>query len=97
MSDATPVQVGRICYSKAGRDKGKYFVIVSIIDHAHVLVADGGMRKIGMPKKKKLKHLILKPLVLTGIAEKFETGAKVFDAELKSAIINTGYVTQKEE
>lgn len=89
--------LGRICYSKSGRDKGKYFVIVGIVDAEHVLIADGGIRKLNKPKKKKLKHLNLKPMVLQSIGEKLEDGRKVFDAELKSAIINTGYVTQKEE
>ncbi|MGI6152301.1 MAG: RNA-binding protein [Christensenellaceae bacterium] len=93
-----PVEIGRVCYSRSGRDQGKYFVIIGLLDdEEYVLIADGGVRKIGKPKKKKRKHLILKPIVLELIRDKFLNGQKVFDAELKSAIINTGYVTQKEE
>jgi len=93
----TPVELGRICYSKSGRDKGRYFAIVGTVDEQYVLIADGVTRRLAKPKKKKLKHLNLKPMVLEGIGEKLKDGRKVFDAELKSAIINTGYVTQKEE
>ena len=49
--------LGSIALSLAGRDKGRYFVVVGVIDENHVAVADGRKRKIEKPKKKKLKHL----------------------------------------
>lgn len=97
MNRTIPAQIGRVCFSRQGRDKGRYFVITGIVDDQHVLIADGVMRKLTAPKKKKLKHLSLKPAVLDSIAEKLLDGRKVFDAELKSAIINTGYIALKEE
>ncbi len=97
MNATLPVCIGRMCLSRSGRDKGRYFMIVEVVDSAYVLVADGVMRKLAKPKKKKLKHLGLKPVVLEEIAEKLQEGKKVFDAELKSAIINTGLIIQKEE
>ena len=92
-----PACIGRMCLSRSGRDKGRYFMITGIVDEEYVWIADGVMRKLAKPKKKKLKHLSLKPVVLEAIAEKLEDGRKVFDAELKSAIINTGLIIQKEE
>jgi len=86
-----------MCLSKSGRDKGRYFVITQVIDDNYVMIADGVVRKLAKPKKKKLRHLSLKPVVLDVIGEKLESNKKVFDAELKSAIINTGLITQKEE
>ena len=51
--------IGRICISKAGHDKGEIYLIVSVIDHQHVGVADGKVRQIAEPKRKNLKHLWL--------------------------------------
>lgn len=81
-----PVEIGRLAISTAGRDQGKIFMILDIIDKQYVYVVDGGLRTKERPKKKKLKHLKLCPEVLTGIAEKLKEGAKVFDAEIRSAI-----------
>lgn len=50
-------QVGRIVISKAGRDKGKSFIILKEVDGEFVLVCDGGLRGIQRPKRKRLKHL----------------------------------------
>jgi ribosomal protein L14E/L6E/L27E len=47
--------IGRVVYSKAGRDKDKHFVIVGILNTDFVYIADGSLRKITKPKKKKDK------------------------------------------
>ncbi len=78
--------------SLSGRDKGKYFIITAIPEENYVLIADGVLRKLDKPKKKKLKHLELKEECLDNIKEKLVEGKKVFDAELRSALINTGYI-----
>ncbi len=57
---------GRICYSAAGRDSGKMFVIVDIPDDTHVMIADGDQRKIGNPKKKNIRHIRTTGYVLDG-------------------------------
>jgi len=81
-----PVEIGRAAISTAGRDKNRYFVIIGIIDEQYVYIADGELRKIDNPKKKKLKHLKFCSKMFDGIAGKLETGAKVFDAEIRSAL-----------
>lgn len=81
-----PVEIGRVVVSIAGRDKNKYFVIISIIDANYVYIADGCLRTKDHPKKKKLRHLRLCPEVLHSIAAKLSGGAKVFDAEIRSAL-----------
>jgi ribosomal protein L14E/L6E/L27E len=48
---------GSVAVSLAGRDKGRRFIVVGVLDEDHVLIADGRLRKIEKPKKKKLKHL----------------------------------------
>ena len=81
-----PVEIGRIALSTAGRDKGRYFVIIGIIDAQYVYTADGDLRKLDHPKKKKLRHLKLCPEVLESIAAKLKEETKVFDAEIRSAL-----------
>ena len=58
-------QTGMIVRSAAGRDKGKFMVIVSIAD-GFVYLADGKERKLASPKKKNEKHIRLtKTLIST--------------------------------
>lgn len=81
-----PVEIGRVVVSTAGRDKGKVFMIMGIIDEKYVYIVDGDLRTMDRRKKKKLRHLKLCSEVLSGIAEKLRDGTRVFDAEIRSAI-----------
>ncbi len=83
--------VGRVCRSKSGRDKGRYFLIKEVVDGQYVYVVDGVVRKLSKPKLKKLKHLELKYEIAEHIAAKFQSGAKVFDAEINNAISSFGF------
>ena len=49
--------LGRVVLSKAGRDKGKAFVIIRVVNERYVIVSDGDLRKIENPKMKNVKHL----------------------------------------
>jgi len=91
------VEVGRIAKSLAGRDKDKFFMICEVSDEEFVFISDGDYRKLSRPKLKKLKHLKLTPHVLEGIREKLMSGKKVFDAELRSAIMKAGYNSSNDE
>ena len=55
---------GRVVLSTQGRDEGRYFVVLKVIDEQFVLMADGLTRKVDHPKKKKIKHLRPKPIVV---------------------------------
>ena len=50
-------QIGDFVLSLSGRDKGRTLMVVGIIDEAYVYIADGSLRKLENPKKKKIKHL----------------------------------------
>ena len=50
------IQKGSVVRSKAGRDKGIVFMVLSL-DEDSAYIADGKKRKIEDPKRKKLKHL----------------------------------------
>lgn len=64
MMDRLTMIPGRVVLSTQGRDAGRYFVVMSVLDEQFVLMADGLTRKIAHPKKKKVKHLRLKPIVV---------------------------------
>jgi ribosomal protein L14E/L6E/L27E len=49
--------LGRVVFSKTGRDKGKPFIIVQVVNERYVIVSDGNIRKIENPKMKNVKHL----------------------------------------
>ena len=66
-----PMEVGRVVFSRAGRDQGHYFVIVDVIDEDHVAIANGCQRKVDNPKKKKIKHLVQSPKFLKKFEKKF--------------------------
>ena len=45
--------VGSVAMSAAGRDSGRAFVVLGEADNDYVLIADGKLRKLEKPKKKK--------------------------------------------
>lgn len=49
--------IGLLAYSKCGRDKKRLFCVIGRLDEDFVLIADGRLRRIEKPKKKRLKHL----------------------------------------
>mgnify|MGYP000426788713 CR=1 FL=1 len=51
--------IGQLVIATAGRDANKEFIITCIINDQYVYISDGDTRKLGNPKKKKLKHLKL--------------------------------------
>ena len=50
------IQAGSLVYSKAGREKAKLLLVLRT-EGEYAYVADGDLRKVENPKKKKLKHL----------------------------------------
>jgi ribosomal protein L14E/L6E/L27E len=89
--------VGRIATSKAGRDRNRSFIIVGVIDGSHVAVADGRLRKLLKPKKKKLKHLVLEKDSADIIRQRLIEGQQVFDAQIRSCLLNLGYNRDRQE
>ncbi len=49
---------GTVVISKAGRDKGNFFIVLKTEDN-YAYIADGHLRRVDRPKKKKLRHLQL--------------------------------------
>ncbi len=84
--------IGRIAVSRAGRDKDRAFLIVGAEnDGEYMLLADGCLRKLARPKKKKRKHLRLEPACAESVKAKIIEGKQVFDAEIRNCLLNLGY------
>lgn len=86
MNGDFPVVIGRLAVSRAGRDRGRCFVIVAVADEDSVWIADGDLRKSSKPKRKKLMHLRLQQDVVSGFAEKAEDALPLQDNELRDVI-----------
>jgi len=77
---------GDIVLSKAGRDKDKYFIVLEVIDAQFVLIADGDLRRVDNPKRKKWKHLGNTGSASNLIKEKLDAGIRVTNPDLKKAL-----------
>lgn len=81
------LKIGSVVMSTQGRDKGMYFVVVKLdVKSGYAYLSDGGMRRLNAPKRKNVKHVSDSGSVLSSIADKLNTGKKVFDSEVKSAL-----------
>lgn len=79
------MQVGDIVFSAAGRDKGRYFAVLSVSD-GYCLLADGVVRKCGKPKRKKVKHVIMTGARSELIAETVKRDGALTNNTLKGEI-----------
>lgn len=84
------VALGQIVRSKSGRDKDRYFIVVGLIDDNYVLIADGDLRKISNPKKKKIKHLAFLNRFAEDLMESLRDNKRINDADLRKSLQSTG-------
>lgn len=78
-------KTGLIVRSMAGRDKGDLFIILRT-EGEYAYIANGNLRKVDCPKKKKLRHLKSEEYVSEFIKNKLETAGKVTNNEVRIAI-----------
>ncbi|MDK2933529.1 MAG: hypothetical protein PWP27_1339 [Clostridiales bacterium] len=77
---------GKIVYSIAGRDQGRYFIIIEKIDENYVYIVDGDIRRLEKPKKKKIKHLRFIGKDAQHIIEKLEKGQKINNSDIRKSL-----------
>ena len=78
------VTVGDLVVSRAGRDKGRPFVVLSA-EEGFVYLVDGDLRKLDRPKKKKRMHV--KPYPRMGLCRmEFPEGRSLCDADIRKHI-----------
>ena len=79
------VIVGSVVRSLAGRDKGNCFIVL-MSEGDCALLADGKLRKVQKPKKKKLKHLQKSGKIALQLQERLLNNEPVEDWELRKAL-----------
>ena len=79
------VLVGSMVRSLAGHDKSDYFIVLSI-NGEYAYVADGKLRKVESPKKKKLKHLQKSGKVAVELKERLDNNECVENFEVRKAL-----------
>lgn len=99
MDNTMNLSVGQVVKSRAGRDKGRIFLILSIIDKDYVSLVDGDLRKFDKPKKKKVKHLIVYNTVIEEFKDKVENNAKISNAYVRKLLepLNRDFNSVKEQ
>ena len=88
------ISLGEVVKSKAGRDKGRYFIVRENAGEEYVLIVDGDLRKLEKPKKKKIKHLegtgdVIEEL----IPSNQKNGRKLTNANFRKAL--SGYLSSR--
>lgn len=86
METSKKFALGAYVVSKAGRDKDRVFIVTGILDELYVAVADGDLRKIDNPKKKKIKHLNPMDKISEEIADKLNNNKKVTNLSVRREI-----------
>jgi ribosomal protein L14E/L6E/L27E len=80
------LQVGQLVFSKAGRDRGRPFLILSLEEDGFVYVVDGQLRRLARPKRKSCKHLQPTGQIAQDVVAKVEAGKLPTDAEIRKAL-----------
>ncbi|HHV61717.1 MAG TPA: RNA-binding protein [Firmicutes bacterium] len=81
---------GQLVISRAGRDRGRLYLVARIIDERYVEVVDGKTRRQGNPKRKNIYHLTLLSKVARDIESKLLAGQEISDEEVREALRNLG-------
>ena len=89
MMERLPMETGRAVQSLQGRDAGRCFVILQVVDDQFVLMADGLTRKLDHPKKKKVKHLHPKPVRMEGVEDGLRSH-QLLDSDLRKFLRANG-------
>lgn len=76
--------LGQVVYSKVGRDRDEYYIVVGILNHNYVYISDGRLRKVEKPKKKKCKHLIFTGTYAEEIQEAISNGKYVSNSKIRN-------------
>lgn len=76
---------GMFATSKAGHDKGKLYIIIKEEDE-YVYLADGRLKTVDAPKKKKKKHIQIIKTIHPNINLSIEESKSISNEEVKRAI-----------
>lgn len=78
--------LGQIVISNAGHDRDSHLVVIGHEGENFVFVADGRLRTVEKPKRKKLRHVLRTDIYSPKISKKILQGMPVTNAELRKII-----------
>lgn len=90
-----PIQPGFVVFSKKGRDKGRYFVVLYTLDAEFVMIGDGDTRKLDHLKKKRRKHLAACPIECPELMDLLAKG-QLKDSDIRKALSSASNATMGE-
>ena len=76
---------GSVVLSKKGRDKGRVFVVLYLVDADFAMICDGDLRKTDHLKKKKRLHLSVLPYTLPELTALADEG-RLKDSDVRKAL-----------
>ncbi len=79
-------QLGEIVVSTAGRDRGKLYLVVNIINDNYLEVADGDKKRMERPKRKNIKHLNSTRYIDEELSIWLSHGKRVRNEDLKKCL-----------
>lgn len=92
METTSEISIGQVVRSKAGRDTGRIFFIIDILDDKYVIIADGDLRKIEKAKKKKAIHLLKYNTINKELKNKIENNEKISNIFIRRELEKLGLI-----
>lgn len=80
------LSIGQVVKALSGREQGRLFFVVEVVDHEYVLISDGKTRKLGKPKLKKVKHLKIYDFISEEAKQKIISKQNNTDAFLRAQL-----------
>lgn len=80
------IQIGELVCSKAGRDTGRYYIVLEIEKDTFLWLIDGRYRKSNNAKRKNYKHIRRTGLIAEDLVQKLQKGKKPTNTEVRKAI-----------
>lgn len=90
MNTAKELSIGQYVRSKAGRDADRVFIVIGIVDEQFVHIADGDLRRVDRPKRKKIKHLAKFNRISEEVRAKVSEGDSISNALIRREIEKLG-------
>ncbi|SET56870.1 hypothetical protein SAMN05660297_02801 [Natronincola peptidivorans] len=88
--EQSDINIGQVVKSTQGRDKGRFFIVVEIIDKEYIRILDGDIRKIDKPKKKKMKHLVKLNIMSEEVKDRVINNKKMNNAFIRRELERLG-------
>ncbi|MGL4363150.1 MAG: hypothetical protein ACRCSG_07810 [Cellulosilyticaceae bacterium] len=79
------LNVGQIVFSKCGRDKGMPFIVISV-EEEYSYLADGDLRKVELPKRKKNKHIQLTNDTIEWVKQKIIEDGNITNSDIRKSL-----------